>query len=257
MEVADPKQRALAVMPSLSKFPPLPSQSPSGKINPARTAANGTAVGADSAAPGASGATGVGRVVDGGGPGFWELVRADIAGLVIERGRSRARYALEVALKILLYPRIQSVLLFRLSHACYMGRLPLVAYWLQGVNLRRSGAEIHPGARIGPGFCLVHSGGVVIGDCARIGAHFICFQNVTVGDAGRGEDEGQPVLGDWVTAGAGAKILGAIALGSGTTVGANAVLLQSTPPGAVAVGLPARIAKVRPLDDQGRPLTGF
>lgn len=182
---------------------------------------------------------------------MWELMRADVAGLVIDRGGSRARYALEVALKVLLYPRLQSVLLFRLSHQCYGSRLSLVAYWLQGVGLRRSGAEIHPAARIGPGFCLVHSAGVVIGDRARIGAHFICFQNVTVGDSGQGD--GQPVLGDWVTAGAGAKILGGITVGSGVTVGANSVLLQDAPAGAVAVGAPARIAKVRPVDAQGRP----
>ncbi len=180
-----------------------------------------------------------------------ELMLADIAGMVIDRGGSRARYALEVALKIALYPRLQSVLLFRLSHACYHARLALVAYWLQGVGLRRSGAEIHPGAQIGPGFCLVHSAGVVIGDRARIGAHFICFQNVTVGDSGRGD--GQPVLGNWVTASAGAKILGGIEVGSGAVIGANSVLLSDAPAGAVAVGAPARIARVKPVDEEGRP----
>ena len=179
------------------------------------------------------------------------LMRADIRGMVIDRGGSRARYAGEVALKIALYPRLQSVLLFRLSHACYHSRLALVAYWLQGVGLRRSGAEIHPAAQIGPGFCLVHSAGVVIGDRAHIGAHFICFQNVTVGDSGRGD--GQPVMGDWVTASAGAKILGGIRVGSGAVIGANSVLLQDAPAGAVAVGAPARIARVKLVDDEGRP----
>lgn len=183
---------------------------------------------------------------------FWDLVRADIAGMVIDRKKSRARYGLEVALKIVLYPRIQCVLIFRLAQLCYRSRLSLVAYWLQGFGLRRAGAEIHPAAQIGPGFCLVHSGGIVIGDRARIGAHFICFQNVTVGDSGRGD--GQPVLGDWVTASAGAKILGGIEVGSGATVGANAVLLRDVPPGGVAVGIPARLAKVRPIDEQGRPI---
>ena len=184
--------------------------------------------------------------------GLGELVRADIAGMVIDSGKPRARYALEVALKVLLFPRIQSVLLFRLSQACHRARLAPLAYWLQGVGLRRSGAEIHPAAQIGPGFCLVHSGGVVIGDRAQIGAHFICFQNVTVGDSGKGD--GQPTLGDWVTASAGAKILGGITVGSGATIGANSVLLQDAPAGSVAVGAPARIAKVRPVDPQGRPL---
>ena len=182
-----------------------------------------------------------------------ELMLADIRGMVIDRGGSRARYAVEVALKIALYPRLQSVLLFRLSHACYHSRLSLVSYWLQGMSLRRSGAEIHPAAQIGPGFCLVHSAGVVIGDRTRIGSHFICFQNVTVGDSGRGD--GQPVLGNWVTASAGAKILGGIHVGSGAVIGANSVLLQDAPAGSVAVGAPARIARVKPVDDQGRPIS--
>lgn len=185
--------------------------------------------------------------------GLRALMSADIAGMVIDRGGSRARYALEVALKVTLYPRLQSVLLFRLSQACYHSRFSLVAYWLQGVGLRRSGAEIHPAAQIGPGFCLVHSAGVVIGDRARIGAHFICFQNVTVGDSGKGD--GQPTLGDWVTASAGAKILGGIRVGSGATIGANSVLLHDAPAGSVAVGAPARIARVRPVDEQGRPIS--
>ena len=184
-------------------------------------------------------------------PPFWDLVRADIAGMVIDRKKARWRYALEVALKIALFPRIQCVLIFRLAQVFYRSPLSFVAYWLQGLGLRRAGAEIHPAAQIGPGFCLVHSGGIVIGDRARIGAHFICFQNVTVGDSGRGD--GQPTLGDWVTASAGAKILGGIEVGSGATIGANAVLLRDVPAGGVAVGIPARIAKVRAVDEQGRP----
>lgn len=184
--------------------------------------------------------------------GFWALVRADVVGMVIDRGGSRVRYALEIALKIALFPRVQCVLGFRLSQALYRARLTPLAYWLQGVGLRRAGAELHPAAQIGPGFCLVHSSGVVIGDRARIGAHFICFQNVTVGDSGHGD--GMPILGDWVTAAAGAKILGGISVGSGATIGANAVVLRDVPPGGVAVGIPARIAKVRAVDEGGRPV---
>ncbi|HEX8464284.1 MAG TPA: hypothetical protein VF627_06680 [Abditibacterium sp.] len=184
--------------------------------------------------------------------GFWELVRADVAGMVIDKGKPRLRYGLEVALKIVLYPRIQCVLLFRLSQVLYHSKLTLLAYWLQSVGLRRGGAELHPAAQIGPGFCLVHSNGVVIGDRARIGSHFICFQDVTVGDSGR--DEKQPVLGHWVSASAGAKILGGISVGSGAVIGANAVVLRDVPPGGVAVGIPARIAKVRAVDEMGRPI---
>ena len=188
---------------------------------------------------------------DGSTLGLWELVRADLKGMVIDVGRARSKYALEVAIKTLLYPRIRCVVLFRLSQWAWKRCVPL-AYWLMGVELKIAGAEIHPGAQIGPGFCLVHSNGVVIGDRARIGAHFICFQGVTVGDSGKGD--GQPLIGNWVTASAGAKILGGIEVGAGALVGANSVLLRSVPPGAVAVGAPARVTRLRPIAPDGKPL---
>ncbi len=189
---------------------------------------------------------------DGSALKLWDLMRADLKGMVIDRGHGRPKYALEVALKTLLYPRIRCVLLFRLSQWAWHNRLPPLAYWLMGVELKIAGAEIHPGARIGPGFCLVHSNGVVIGDRARIGAHFICFQGVTVGDSGKGD--GQPVMGNWVKASAGAKILGGIEVGAGAVAGANSVVLRSVPVGGVAVGAPARVVRTRAVDEDGKPL---
>lgn len=166
--------------------------------------------------------------------------------MVMNREKGRLGYGAAVFLKVLLYPRLQAVLLFRLSHALYQCRMKPLAYLLQALVLRLSGAEIHPAARIGPGFCLVHSTGVVIGDRVQIGAHFICFHGVTVGDSGKGD--GQPVLGEWVKASAGAKILGGITVGDHAVIGANAVVLADVPSYGVAVGIPARIAKVnRPL----------
>ncbi len=176
-------------------------------------------------------------------PKLWDLMRSDVRAMVPNRGRGPLIYALSVALKLLLFPRIQAVLLFRLSHALLEIHLSPLAYWLQAIGLSVAGAEIHPAARIGPGFCLVHSSGVVIGDRAQIGAHFICFHGVTVGDSGHGD--GQPILGEWVKAGAGCKILGGIRIGDHAQIGANAVVLRDVPSRGVAVGIPARIAKIR------------
>jgi len=176
-------------------------------------------------------------------PRLVSVIAEDIRGMVVDRGGGRLGYALAVLLKLMLYPRLQAVLLFRVAHALYQMRLTPFAYYLQAVILSKSGAEIHPAAQIGPGFCLVHSSGVVIGDRAQIGAHFICFHGVTVGDSGKGD--GQPVLGDWVTASAGAKILGGITVGDRAVIGANSVVLSDIPAHAVAVGSPARVAKFR------------
>jgi serine O-acetyltransferase len=50
----------------------------------------------------------------------------------------------------------------------------------------------------------------------------------------------RPLLGDNVTVGAGAKVLGPVSLGDGARIGANAVVLTSIPAGTLAVGAPAR-----------------
>lgn len=176
-------------------------------------------------------------------PSLTAVMKADIRGMVVDRGQGRLGYAASVLLKLLLYPRLQAVLLFRLAHWLYGRQLTPLAYWLQAVILRNSGAEIHPAAQIGPGLCLVHSSGIVIGDRAKIGAHFVCFHGVTIGDSGKGD--GQPVLGDWVTASAGAKILGGITIGDRVVIGANSVVLNDLPAYAVAVGSPARVVRLR------------
>ena len=179
------------------------------------------------------------------------VMREDVRGMVVDRNQGRVRYFLSVLTKLALYPRIQAVLVFRLSHWCYTHHLTLLAYYFQAWSLSHAGVEIHPAAQIGPGLCLVHSSGIVIGDKARIGAHFICFQGVTVGDSGKGD--GMPVIGARVVASAGVKILGGIAIGDYATIGANAVVLSDVPPGGVAVGIPARVVKIREISASGAP----
>ena len=53
--------------------------------------------------------------------------------------------------------------------------------------------------------------------------------------------DARPVLGDNVSVHAGAKVLGAVAIGDGARIGANAVVLHDVPAGCTAVGVPARI----------------
>jgi len=166
-------------------------------------------------------------------------VWADIRGMVFDRGHGRIAYVVSVVLKVLLFPRIQAVLLFRLSSVFYRWKLYPLAYLLQAIQGVIAGVEIHPAARIGPGLCLVHSHGVVIGDRVQIGEGFRCFQGVTVGDDGK--DDRQPVMGDRVVASAGCKILGGISIGDGAVIGANAVVLIDVPAYQVAVGVPARV----------------
>ena len=100
-----------------------------------------------------------------------------------------------------------------------------------------TGADIPVNCQIGGGLMLPHPNGVVIAPEAVIGVNCIIFQQVTIGTA----SGGYPTLGDDILVGAGAKILGAVKVGTGARIGANAVVLCDVPPGSTATGVPAKI----------------
>ncbi|MDN5563788.1 MAG: hypothetical protein L0G49_08475 [Luteococcus sp.] len=141
--------------------------------------------------------------------------------------------------------RMASTLLYRASHAA--GQVhPLLGVALKQVNHMATGADIAWQADIGPGLALFHPTGVVIGPHVRIGSGCSLQQGITLG--GKGGDNPAPsefpVLGDGVSIGAGARVIGPVQVGDGAQVGANAVVTKDVPAGAVATGVPAR-AKVR------------
>ena len=107
-----------------------------------------------------------------------------------------------------------------------------------------TGVEIHPGATIGRRFFIDHGMGVVIGETAEIGDDVMMYHNVTLGGTGLRHGKRHPTIGDGVTIGAGAKILGAITIGSRSMIGANAVVVHDAPPDSLLVGVPA-IARPR------------
>ncbi len=101
-------------------------------------------------------------------------------------------------------------------------------------------ADIPLNSRIGGGLLLIHPTGIVIHPRAPIGPNCLIFQQVTIGTA---KGEGVPTLGACVEVGAGARILGNVVIGDHARIGANAVVLCDVPPGATAVGVPARITR--------------
>ena len=107
-----------------------------------------------------------------------------------------------------------------------------------------TGVEIHPAARIGGEFFIDHGSGVVIGETAEIGERVTLYQGVTLGGTGFQRGKRHPTLGDNVTVGSGAKLLGPIAVGDGAKVGANTVVVEDVPPGATVVGNPGHPVRV-------------
>jgi serine O-acetyltransferase len=106
-----------------------------------------------------------------------------------------------------------------------------------------TGVEIHPGATLGRRFFIDHGMGVVIGETAVIGDDCTLYHGVTLGGVSWNKGKRHPTLGNHVTVGAGAKILGPFTVGDHAKVGSNSVVVKEVPPGATVVGIPARIVE--------------
>jgi len=133
---------------------------------------------------------------------------------------------------------------YRIANCLHGTRLTALSTVIMVRTWSKTGAEISPGATIGPGFVLAHPVGVVIGHRAVIGSNCTILQGVTIGENYPKDPEHRyPVIGDQVTICAGAKILGDITIGSNTIVGANAVVKDSMPMDSVVVGVPARAVR--------------
>ncbi len=94
------------------------------------------------------------------------------------------------------------------------------------------------GAKIGPGFRLIHPTNVMIGPGVEIGENCLVFHDVTLG---RGQTPGTPKIGSNVDIYCGARILGGVSVGDGCMIGANCVVTRDIPAGSVVVTAPARI----------------
>jgi len=114
-----------------------------------------------------------------------------------------------------------------------------IARLLWGLQVPLFGSSVPPTVLVGDGTRFGYRGvGIIIHADVIIGRNCLISHQVTIGGRGR---EGVPRLGAEVEIGAGAKILGPIAIGAGAKIGANAVVIHDVPPGAIAVGVPARL----------------
>tara|TARA_Y100001934_G_C12146031_1_gene674949 strand:+ start:397 stop:933 length:537 start_codon:yes stop_codon:yes gene_type:complete len=104
-----------------------------------------------------------------------------------------------------------------------------------------TGVEIHPAAEIGCNLFIDHGTGVVIGETAIIGNDCTLYHGVTLGGTSWEKGKRHPTLGNNVVVGAGAKILGPIAIESGARIGSNAVVVKNVPKNSTVVGIPARV----------------
>ncbi len=152
-----------------------------------------------------------------------------------------ARSSVEI---LLTYSGLHAVVAYRFAHSLLKKGMPTMARIVSQTARLFTGIEIHPGAKIGKGLFIDHGMGVVIGETTVIGDNCTLYQGVTLGGTGKDRGKRHPTLGNNVTVGAGAKVLGPFRVGDNAKIAAGAVVLTEIPPNATAVGVPARVVKM-------------
>jgi serine O-acetyltransferase len=144
---------------------------------------------------------------------------------------------------IFCYPGLEAVSVYRIAHELLLLGVPLIPRMMTERAHTKTGIDIHPGARIKPGFFIDHGTGVVIGETCDIGTNVKLYQGVTLGalsfprDAAGNIIRGMkrhPTLEDDVVVYANATILGGdTVIGRNAVIGSNVWLTHSVPPGTV------------------------
>ena len=152
-----------------------------------------------------------------------------------------ARSPIEV---FMLYPGLKATRSHKRAHWFYEHKMFLIARIISQHSRRRTGIEIHPGAKIGKRLVIDHGMGIVIGETAEIGDDCLIYHGVTLGGTGKDTGKRHPTIGNNVLISTGAKVLGPFRVGDNSRIAANAVVLSEVPADSTAVGIPAKIVKI-------------
>ncbi len=151
--------------------------------------------------------------------------------------------AIKSNMEVFLYPSFKAIIAYRVAHKLYVKKHYFLARWVSQRAVRKTGIEIHPGAKIGKGLFIDHGSGVIIGETAELGDNVTLYQGVTLGGTGKEQGKRHPTLRDNVMVSAGAKVLGSFTIGENSKIGAGSVVLKEVPPNCTVVGVPGRIVK--------------
>lgn len=152
---------------------------------------------------------------------MFKTVREDLNTALLRDPAARNKFEV-----FLTYPGVHAIWNYRISHWLWSHNFKLIARVLSNRARRRTGIEIHPGAEIGRRFFIDHGIGVVIGETTTIGDDVMLYHNVTLGARRFAHGKRHPSIGNRVTIGAGAKILGPVTIADDVRIPYNRVVLE-------------------------------
>jgi serine O-acetyltransferase len=154
----------------------------------------------------------------------------------------------------LFFKGFQALQTQRVAHWLWHRGRETIAHYLQSRMSEVFQVDIHPATRIGSGVFIDHGTGIVIGETAVIGDDVSLLQDVTLGGTGAEQGDRHPKIGKGVLLGAGAKVLGNIAIGDYAKIASGSVVLKPVPAGCTAAGVPARLVNCPTCDEPARSM---
>ena len=152
---------------------------------------------------------------------MFKTIKEDLDNAILRDPAARNKFEV-----FLTYPGVHAIWNYRIAHKLWMHGFKLIARMLSNRARRRTGIEIHPAALIGHRFFIDHGLGVVIGETTQIGDDVMLYHNVTLGARRFATGKRHPTIGNRVTIGAGAKILGPVNIADDVRIPYNRVVLE-------------------------------
>ena len=170
--------------------------------------------------------------------GFITTIKEDIA--TVKRNDPAAQNGFVIFLS---YPGLHAKWAHAPEHWLWNHGARSLARILSQITRFMTGVEIHPAAQLGRRFFIDHAMGVVIGETTIVGDDCTLYQGVTLGGTGNEVGKRHPTLGNNVTVGSGAKVLGNITIGDNVRIGGNSVVVKDVPSDSTVVGVPGRVVR--------------
>ena len=169
-------------------------------------------------------------------PELGQAARADIMA-VYDRDPACHRFLQP----ILFFKGFQAIQAYRIGHWLWTHGRQDMAYFVQMRVSEVFSVDIHPAATVGKGIMIDHAHAIVIGETAVVGDNVSMLHSVTLGGTGKEDGDRHPKIGNGVMIGAGAKVLGNIAVGYCSRIAAGSVVLSDVPHNTTVAGVPARV----------------